>query len=87
MSTNDKEWAKGICKKFDAKDARIEALEQALRPFAAAADHLAKCRDDRPLWAALDAGFAQRGQMPLTVGDVRRAAEALPIPAAKPEGE
>jgi hypothetical protein len=54
-------------------DAEPVAWREALEPFVKAANHLEKCRDDRPLWAALDAGWAQREKVSLTVGDLRRA--------------
>lgn len=58
-----------------------EELIAALAPFAAAADHMEKCRDDRPLWAAIMTGWSQRDQVPLTVGDLRRARTALSTPS------
>jgi hypothetical protein len=58
-------------------DAEPVAWREALEPFAKAADHLERCRDDRPLWAALETGWAQREAIPLTVGDLRRARAAL----------
>jgi hypothetical protein len=54
-------------------DVEPVAWREALEPFVKAANHLEKCRDDRPLWAALDAGWAQREKVTLTVGDLRRA--------------
>lgn len=50
----------------------VACVREVLEPFARAADRLEKCRDDRPLWAALDAGWAQREAIHLTVGDLRR---------------
>jgi hypothetical protein len=61
----------------ELKEQRRAWEQTVLEPFAKAADKLEKCRDDRPLWAALDAGWAQREAIPLTVGDLRRARAAL----------
>lgn len=63
----------------------IAAME-ALAPFADAANHMEKCRDDRPLWIALNTGWAQREHVPLTVGDLRRARAALQSTSAKEGG-